>query len=142
MATKGRNNFSKYQQGNKNTMTEEKFYSEVATLEKFFSIYCENKHCDQYEKEYILEYKNSSQTYTLNLCKECHKLINYSFTRLLECPHEIKPRCRKCPQPCYEKKEWKQLAKLMRYSGFQFGLIKIKNTIKKAYDIFPNGKKR
>jgi hypothetical protein len=122
-------------------MREEKFYTEVKTLEKFFSKYCNDKHHHHYEKSYMLKYKNSSYSCTLNLCNECHTLINYSFTRLLECPHEIKPRCRKCPNPCYEKKEWKQLAKLMRYSGFQFGLIKIKNTIKKAYDIFPHGKK-
>ena len=60
-----------------------------------------------------------------------HELINYSFDRLNECPHDIKPRCRTCPSPCYEKQEWKKLSKLMKYSGLQFGLIKIKKLFKR-----------
>ena len=66
----------------------------------------------------------------LNLCEECHSLISYSFDRLKGCPHEIKPRCRQCPNPCYEKQEWKSLAKIMRYSGIRLGLSKIKNKLR------------
>lgn len=111
-------------------MTEEKFQGELQTLEKFFTLNCADKHTNQSLKEYKLEYKNSYHEFTLELCDECHKLISYSHQRLQECPHEIKPRCRKCPNPCYEKKEWKALAKLMRYSGLKLGLIKIKKFFK------------
>lgn len=111
-------------------MTIEKFEEEVVTLEKFFTKYCTDKHQNQYKQLYDLKYKQSSSKYTLYLCKECHELISYSFERLKECPHDIKPRCRKCSNPCYEKSRWKQLAKLMRYSGFQLGLVKIKNLLK------------
>jgi len=111
-------------------MTQEKFHGEIKTLEKFFTKYCEDNHQNRYNQEYGLKYKQSSDKYSLCLCKECHELISYSFERLKECPHDIKPRCRKCPNPCYEKNRWKQLAKLMRYSGFQLGLIKIKNLLK------------
>jgi hypothetical protein len=111
-------------------MTIEKFKEEVVTLEKFFTKYCADKHQNQYKQLYDLKYKQSSTEYTFYLCKECHELISYSFERLKECPHDIKPRCRRCPNPCYEKNRWKQLAKLMRYSGFQLGLIKIKNLLK------------
>lgn len=121
-------------------MTRQKFYTEVETLEKFFTKYCNDKHHKQYEKTYTLEYKGDTVSYSIKLCDECHTLIKYSFNRLLQCPHKIKPRCRKCPNPCYEKKEWKQLAKLMRYSGLQFGLIKIKNSIKKIYNTVKNPK--
>jgi len=108
-------------------MTPEKFISEVETLKKFFTIHCKDKHTLQ--KSYIrtLYYKHKSFDINLHLCDECSKLINYSFQRLQECPHEIKPRCRKCPHPCYEKPQWKKLAKLMRYSGIQLGILKIKN---------------
>jgi len=106
-------------------MTQDKFESEVDTLKKFFTKYCEDKHKNQYQHRYLLEYKLNSYKHNIYLCKECHELIRYSFNRLIECPHEIKPRCRKCSDPCYEKKEWKQLAKLMRYSGYKFGLTKI-----------------
>ncbi|MBD3841518.1 MAG: nitrous oxide-stimulated promoter family protein [Campylobacterales bacterium] len=108
-------------------MTQEKFKSEVHTLQKFFTKYCTDKHKDQFVKNYPLEYKYIQYSQDINLCSECHKLLLYSFDRLANCPHEIKPRCRKCPNPCYEKAQWKALAKLMRYSGFMLALSKIKN---------------
>ena len=107
-------------------MTREKFQADVLTLEKFFTKFCEDKHKNQYTKVYTLEYKQLSTKLNLNLCQNCHELISYSFDRLKECPHDIKPKCRKCPNPCYEKIEWKSLAKIMRYSGLRFGLSKIK----------------
>ena len=111
-------------------MTNEKFISEVRTLKKFFTKYCEDKHEERQTINQTLNYKDVDYNIELTLCPVCIKLINYSFDRLHGCPHEIKPRCRTCPSPCYEKTEWKKLAKLMRYSGFQFGLTKIKNFFK------------
>lgn len=108
----------------------EKFKNEVATLKKFFEIYCKNKHKNQQDKIIILNYKNEHITIQLKLCEECFNTINYSFDRLLECPHEEKPRCRKCPNPCYEKKQWKEVAKTMRYSGLYLGLSRINKTFR------------
>lgn len=107
-------------------MTNDKFISEVETLKKFFTLYCKDKHPIQNNYMRNLKYKNISHKIELCLCEECSDLINYSIERLEECPHEIKPRCRKCPNPCYEKTKWKKLAKLMRYSGLKLGLLKIK----------------
>jgi len=106
-------------------MKEEKFKSEIETLEKFFTIYCKDKHKDQFEKSYTIPYKNITLKPTLNLCQECHELFEYAIHRLQECPHEEKPRCRKCPTPCYEKEQWKKMAKMMRYSGMKLGLTKL-----------------
>ncbi|MBT4708384.1 MAG: hypothetical protein HOB77_06245 [Campylobacteraceae bacterium] len=111
-------------------MTNEKFIGEVQTLENFFTVYCKGKYhiqCHQFE---TLEYKGVKYDIELNLCKDCYSLINYSFDRLKECPHDIKPRCRTCPSPCYEKKEWKKLARLMAFSGLKLGLTKIKKFFK------------
>ena len=107
-------------------MTQVKFVSESTTLKKFFTVHCKNKHTNQ--RNYIkdISYKNSNIKLELDLCDECTELINYSIERLRECPHEIKPRCRTCSNPCYEKPQWKKLAKLMRYSGIQLGILKIK----------------
>jgi hypothetical protein len=107
-------------------MTSEKFISETKTLKKFFTIYCKDKHTHQNSYVKNLHYKNESFNVNFHLCDECKELINYSITKLEECPHKIKPRCRTCPNPCYEKSEWKKLAKLMRYSGIQLGILKIK----------------
>lgn len=107
-------------------MTEEKFKSEVETLKKFFEIHCAKKHenCVEYKKD--LKYKSLQFTQTLTLCNDCSNLIAYSFERLYECPHEIKPKCRSCKEPCYEKSKYKAVAKVMKYSGIQLGLSKIK----------------
>lgn len=112
-------------------MTEEKFQNEIRTLDKFFTKFCHDKHENQFEKTYELAYKQSYHHFTLDLCEECHDLITYSFQKLVECPHEIKPRCRRCPNPCYEKPQWKRLAKLMRYSGVKLGIEKVMNFVKK-----------
>ena len=111
-------------------MTNEKFISEVETLKKFFTIHCKDKHLNQNSYMKILQYKNQHYDVSFHLCCECKKLINYSIQRLEECPHDIKPRCRTCINPCYEKTEWKKLAKLMRYSGIHLGILKIKKFLK------------
>jgi len=111
-------------------MTTDKFIREVETLKKFFTIHCKDKHSDQKSFTRKLQYKNESFEISFHLCEECTTLINYSIQRLVECPHQIKPRCRTCPNPCYEKTQWKKLAKLMKYSGVRLGLLKIKKFFK------------
>jgi len=108
----------------------EKFKSEVATLKKFFELYCHDHHDNRKIHQKQLLYKNETVDVNLELCDECMELLQYSFDRLLECPHDPKPMCRSCPNPCYEKPQWKKVAKLMRYSGMQLGLLKVKRFIK------------
>lgn len=110
-----------------------KFKQEIQTLKKFFEVYCNNKHENQEEKTFYLKYKNEDIHISLNLCKKCQDSFNYSFDRLLECPHEEKPRCRKCPNPCYEKKQWKEVAGIMRYSGMSLGLTRINKKFKNLF---------
>lgn len=116
-------------------MTIEKFQSEVQVLERFFTTFCEDNHDGHTRHQYDLQYREGALRCEPALCDECHKLLAYSFDRLLACPHENKPRCRTCPHPCYEKREWKQLAKLMRYSGLQLGVIKIKGFCKRVFEV-------
>ena len=106
-------------------MTFEKFNSEVKTLEKSFSIYCKDKHTNQQTRNYSFKYKNNSVSCNIHLCDECNELFLYAVSRLQECPHKEKPRCRKCPNPCYEKDKFKKMAKMMRYSGMKLGLTKL-----------------
>ncbi len=107
-------------------MTEEKFKSEVEILKKFFEIHCAKKHHNLLHYTQSFDYKTLHFSVELNLCEECKTLINYSFERLYECPHEIKPKCRSCKNPCYEKSKYKAVAKIMKFSGIQLGLSRIK----------------
>ncbi|MDA7817895.1 nitrous oxide-stimulated promoter family protein [Sulfurimonas sp.] len=115
-------------------MSEDKFIHDSKTLLKFIQYYCEHKHENESKVHDTLKlsYENNSLDVTLeySLCKECEKTLSYSYTKLQVCPHEVKPSCRKCDDPCYDKKEWKLLAKIMKYSGMRFGLLKIKKLFK------------
>lgn len=104
----------------------EKFISEVDTLKKFFELHCIDNHTNQKHHCKQLKYNGEKINTDIEVCENCIHLIHYSFDRLIECPHDPKPRCRTCPNPCYEKSEWKKVAKLMRYSGIHLGILKIK----------------
>ena len=114
-------------------MTFEKFSSEIETLQKFFPIYCNDKHQNQYEKYYKITYLDKTIEFNITLCKECHNLLSYAIDRLKECPNDPKPRCRKCPSPCYEKDKFKKMAKMMRYSGMKLGLTKAAKKFKNIF---------
>lgn len=107
-------------------MRVEKFVNETETLKKFLQTYCEDKHLNQKQINQNITYQNTTLDIQTYLCDECQVQYNYSLQKLLECPYDEKPRCRKCQKPCYEKSYWKKLAKIMRYSGVKLGILKIK----------------
>nr|WP_321267101.1 nitrous oxide-stimulated promoter family protein [uncultured Sulfurimonas sp.] len=118
-------------------MTEEKFIHDSKTVLKFIQCYCDNEHKDVQKNSSFIKltqndiYLNEDMHY--NLCPRCEETLNYSYVKLQECPHDEKPSCRQCPKPCYDKAEWKHIAKIMRYSGLRFGILKIR---KKIFDRF------
>jgi len=114
-------------------MTFEKFESEVITLKKFFSIHCKDKHTNQKIEDYIVPYLDNSLEFEVYLCEECHNLLQYAIKKLQECPNDPKPKCRKCPNPCYDKDEYKKMAKIMRYSGMKLGMTKAAQRLKKIF---------
>ena len=111
-------------------MTNEKFTEQAVTLAKFLQTYCADKHALKLKREINLELtykgKNLNDSVRTQLCAECEQLFFYAHERLLACSHDIKPSCRKCPHPCYEKPRWTQMAKIMKYSGVKLGLVKLK----------------
>jgi hypothetical protein len=115
-------------------MTEKKFQDDCTTVLKFIDVYCAKKHNNDEKTNEILNlyYNNNNLHVELpyNLCPTCKETFLYSYARLQECPHEEKPSCRKCPKPCYEKDKWKELAKIMRFSGMQLGLLKLRKLFK------------
>jgi len=116
-------------------MTTEKFESEINTLKKFFEVYCNDKHQDKniQNGDYKIPYDKEIFELNISLCEQCNSLFSNAIKHLQECPHEEKPRCRKCPNPCYNKDEWKSIAQIMKYSGIKLGLSKIKNKFKNIF---------
>ena len=115
-------------------MTCEKYEIEINNLKKFYELYCKDKHENQVNKTLNLTYKEKSFSLELYLCEECQTAVNYSLKKLDSCPHDIKPSCRKCPHPCYEKPEWKNIAKVMKYSAIKLSLGKVKSRILKVFN--------
>jgi hypothetical protein len=111
----------------------EDFEKELRTLIKMFPVYCADKHQNRFVKTYRVEYGSKEFTFEVELCSECHSLFAYAVERLTECPHDPKPRCRKCPDPCYEREKYKQMARIMAYTGMKLGLSKVKRTIGKFF---------
>lgn len=108
-------------------MTNTKFKSEVDTLKEFFEYYCKHNHKEKNLFIKSIDYKDNCYIYEFQLCSECIEDISYSINRLENCIHEDKPRCRKCPSPCYDKIMWKKIAKVMRYSGIMHKVDSIKD---------------
>ena len=111
-------------------MTNEKFIYDSTTVLKFIQLYCDDKHKDipkeQGEKSLVYRENLLNHTLTYELCLDCQKTFELSYEKLQNCPHEDKPSCRKCPAPCYDKPDWKSLAKIMKYSGMRLGLTKLR----------------
>ena len=111
-------------------MTDEKFIHDTKTVLKFIQIYCDDKHESEPKKEESLNLVYREKVLHVdvkyNLCSACKKTFLLSYQKLQLCPHEEKPSCRKCPKPCYERPDWKKVAKIMKYSGMKQGLTKLK----------------
>ena len=114
-------------------MTNKKFIDDSKTVLRFIQCYCDSEHFKaQKSKNYIkLNYNNKdlNEEIQYHLCEKCEETLRYSYTKLQECIHDDKPSCRKCPKPCYDKIEWKHLAKIMRYSGLRLGILKIRKKL-------------
>ncbi len=110
-------------------MTKEKLTTDSVVLHKFMQIFCDKKHNEVGKKEGVLLVEFDGEKccdIKYELCEECEKLFLYACHKLEKCPHEVKPSCRKCPDNCYEKPAYKQMAKVMSFSGMYLGLTKIK----------------
>ncbi len=114
-------------------MTFKKYTQEVTTLTRFVSYYCAGKHADVPKKGSCITLRYAgerAEPLEAELCDECAEILSYGVTRLQACPFDDKPKCRKCPNPCYERPMWKKLAKIMRYSGMHFGLEKVRASVR------------
>lgn len=115
-------------------MTNEKFIHDTQTVLKFIQIYCDDKHKSEtkqrYSKNLIYNENDLHVKVEYNLCLACKNTFELSYNKLQQCPHEEKPSCRKCPKPCYERPDWKNVAKIMKYSGMKLGLTKLKKIFK------------
>lgn len=72
--------------------------TEILTLGKMLGIYCRAKH-------------------GADLCPACRELLALASERLLRCPREPKPPCRKCPAKCWPPDLRRRLREVMSFAG-------------------------
>lgn len=109
-------------------MTKDKFNLELNTIRDIVQIYCDSNHSvDRLDGILRTNYRGNSFEVSYHLCKECAKTLNYVSTRLENCVHEEKPKCRNCRSKCYDKEELKKVVKIMRTAGVKYKFLKLKN---------------
>jgi hypothetical protein len=114
-------------------MTFETYCNEVTTLTTFVTHFCSDKHSDATKRgrTICLSYGGErAEPLEALLCDTCAETVAYGIGRLQGCPYDEKPKCRKCPDPCYARPMWKHVAAIMRYSGMKLGLTRIKKKIR------------
>ena len=114
-------------------MTFETYRREAVTLTTFVTRFCSDKHHDLPKEQRTIPVSyggEASEPLEATLCDSCAETLRYGITRLQACPYDEKPKCRKCTDPCYDRPMWKRVAAIMRYSGMQMGLTRIKKKIR------------
>ncbi|MDP6633218.1 MAG: nitrous oxide-stimulated promoter family protein, partial [Dehalococcoidales bacterium] len=53
----------------------------------------------------------------LVLCSDCQKLLTHGIAKLLQCPYNPKPMCKKCTPHCYAPSYRKKIREVMKFSG-------------------------
>ena len=96
----------------------EKEKHDIRILSKFVGIYCRYHHRDE-RAPFDFKTPGFEGLFedSLALCPGCTRLLRYGLTMRLRCPHELKPLCKKCPNPCYKPDYRERIREVMKFSG-------------------------
>ena len=86
----------------------------------FVAIFCRENHRDKEKTAFFSrdERLNSAlDDGQLNLCPDCTKLLTHSIAKLMQCPHDPKPMCKKCKTQCYAPGYREKIRGVMKFSG-------------------------
>ena len=93
---------------------------DIKVLANFVAIFCRENHRAEAKDIFraaddrlvaVLGNKN------LLLCEDCRKLLNHGIVKLLLCPYDPKPMCKKCPAHCYAPGYREKVREVMKFSG-------------------------
>ncbi|MFC1976719.1 nitrous oxide-stimulated promoter family protein [Chloroflexota bacterium] len=99
---------------------EDKKNREIRVLGNFISIFCRENH--QAESKDTFPIKDDRLWQALGdkglvLCQDCRKLLNHGIAKLLLCPYDSKPMCKKCVTHCYAPGYREKIQEVMKFSG-------------------------
>ncbi|MEE9400315.1 MAG: nitrous oxide-stimulated promoter family protein [Dehalococcoidales bacterium] len=93
---------------------------DIKVLGNFVSIFCRENHHDNNKGAFPISdarLYNSLGNKDLILCPDCQKLLNHGIAKLLLCPYDPKPMCKKCETHCYAPGYRERIREVMKFSG-------------------------
>lgn len=93
---------------------------DIRILGNFVHVYCHQNHKSSRRSPFELVDERLEPVLGqsgIEVCENCCRLLNHGIAKLLQCPFDPKPACRKCPDPCYSAEYRREVKKVMRFSG-------------------------
>jgi hypothetical protein len=93
---------------------------ELKVLAGFIGIYCRENHRETGHAEFTARdarIKEALGDRPPVLCEDCRRLLEHGIAKLLLCPYDPKPMCKKCPKHCYAPGYRERIREVMRFSG-------------------------
>ena len=99
---------------------DDKKTKDIRVMRNFIAIFCRENH--QMEKRDAFPVEDARLRQSLGdeelvLCQDCSRLLNHGITKLLLCPYDPKPMCKKCATHCYAPGYREKMRQVMRFSG-------------------------
>ncbi len=93
---------------------------DVRVLADFVAIFCRQNH--RQEPKAVFSVTNEALRRAIGdkelmLCDDCRRLLHHGVAKLLQCPYDPKPMCKKCLTHCYAAGHRERMRKVMRFSG-------------------------
>ena len=93
---------------------------DLRVVADFVSIFCRENHPDAEKNSFVIRDERLQQILNgeqIVLCPDCQKLLNHGIAKLLQCPYEPKPMCKKCRTHCYAPGYRERMREVMKFSG-------------------------
>ena len=94
---------------------------DLRVLSGFVSIFCRENHQAEDKEAFLIKNARLHQVLSGNnnlvLCQHCSKLLKHGMVKLLLCPYDPKPMCKKCETHCYAPGYREKMREVMRFSG-------------------------
>ena len=93
---------------------------DITVLGEFISIFCRENHNLEKKETFVFKDERLSLAFDrkdLLLCEGCRKLLNHGIGKLLLCPYNPKPMCKKCETHCYAPSYRENIREVMKFSG-------------------------
>lgn len=93
---------------------------DIRVLADFISIFCRENHRGETKDTFPIKEERLRHILgnkSLLLCPDCRKLLNHGIAKLLLCPYDPKPMCKKCQTHCYAPGYRERIREVMRFSG-------------------------